>query len=302
MSECRAAATVSGHPLTARSLINGERITVKLGRDENARDFLVPKTLLLKRSSWFARVLADGQHCELTGVVDLPYDDPTVFEAFVYWLYHDDLSFESISENIMAVDALLQLKYAFQIWLFGGRYVISGLQNCAMLRACEILKSVDLELPNDVLRNCFDLTAERSPLRNIAVDYMVTQIARHHVPIAHFHTVTAALDTSGTEALLQTLQHYHCYFRNAVKEFPRYLKPMKYRPFFYVERAAEEPGFSVKDNEVGNGYSNWSEFKASCEDCGLFLGERVCLKCWFTHCACADAQRKTLCPKCAGPL
>ncbi|KAK3634775.1 hypothetical protein LTR56_015056 [Elasticomyces elasticus] len=75
-------------------------VTVKVGSNDDIRDFKLPRALLRARVEWFDSALQNGRFLEsTTGIITLPEDDPEIFVATLYYIYHQTLSFQPIAER-----------------------------------------------------------------------------------------------------------------------------------------------------------------------------------------------------------
>ncbi|KAL9006407.1 MAG: hypothetical protein Q9188_000812 [Gyalolechia gomerana] len=66
-------------------------VTVKVGSEGAQRSFIVHTELLNYRSSFFKAATTGNWDEAKTGIINLPADDPQVFEIFLDWLYQRKL-------------------------------------------------------------------------------------------------------------------------------------------------------------------------------------------------------------------
>ncbi|KAK5677073.1 hypothetical protein LTS10_010262 [Elasticomyces elasticus] len=243
-----------------------ELITVRVGSGEGLRDFKLPKALLCARVAWFDSALRDERFLEgNTGIITLPEDDPGIFVAVHYYIYNQTLSFPQISrddENSMRAE---HISYCIRIWIFGHKYCMVGLQNCAMQKTCSLLKEDEEEplLDNATLKACFAYTVPGSPLRTLAIDYIVDRtVAMGVQTIGDFNDVFACSDGATMEELFDAEEDRD----RKEYDFPRYQSPLRHKDEMYVKDA----GIS--------GQADWNKDiilgtkRGSCADCGIFDG------------------------------
>ncbi|KAK5706224.1 hypothetical protein LTR97_001211 [Elasticomyces elasticus] len=248
--------------------MHDELVIVRVGQDDNIREFRLPKALLRARIAWFDKALHDGHFQEsATGVIMLPEDDPNTFTAVHYYIYHQTLSFPQLPETDEDSARSKQLAECIRIWIMGHKYCITGLQNCAMQRACALLKEGgSLRMDNEVLKICFSSTAPGSPLRSLAMDHIVDQLEVCKQPINVFHTVFACSDGASVEELFDTQAER----KRQDENFPRYNSPLRHKHEMYVKDAGN------------SGQADWNKnillgtTRGSCEDCGIFDGSPWC--------------------------
>ncbi|KAK4978166.1 hypothetical protein LTR42_002543 [Elasticomyces elasticus] len=186
-------------------------ITVRVGSGEGLRDFKIPKALLCARIAWFDSALRDERFLEgNTGIVTLPEDDPSIFVAVHYYIYNQTLSFAQVPKREGESTRAEQITYCIRVWILGHKYCMVGLQNCAMQRACLLLKEGDEEhmLDNATLKACFSCTVDGSPL--------------HH---GEFNTVFACSDGATVEELFDAQDDLN----EKDYDFPRYQSPLRYK-------------------------------------------------------------------------
>lgn len=288
--------TSSHISLHSSRLINGDKVTVSVGGGTGKKTLNIPKALLCK-ASWFDRALQEGTFKEgATSHIELPEDSPHAFEAFQYYLYHDDLAFENVGDNEPL--AIQQLELCCLVWVFGDKYAIPGLQNAAMLRACELLVKHDTTFPVDIMTKCYSSTTKGSPLRKLVADCVVQATQDSGADVACYERLASY--GGFLEDVLSAQNAYHTGEKQWV--FPRYLKPFKFTDIFFV--AAEPAGIGAA---IRKGYSNLAMHAQRgdtlCQECGIGEAEHRCAdsSCQSkrTRCGCCgseDIQR--LCAKC----
>ncbi|KAK4542970.1 hypothetical protein LTR36_005968 [Oleoguttula mirabilis] len=287
--------------------MHGDKVTVTVGQDEAKKTFTVSKELLCSQSKWFAKAL-DGRFKEgITGTVELPHDSSQVFAAFYYHLHHRVLAFTPL--DTMSKPLELQLLECLNIWIFGDKYELPGLQNCASLRACEMMAE-DTALSMPTMQACFERTARGSPIRCLLAEYIVKKVETDGDYIGEYD------DIAGIHGSLSELYEAQRFYHSEVgkRDFPRYGKPLKYSSLFYTpsDGGAEDFGAQTGDNMEGyeDGdtaatYSSCWDTDPSCEDCGDSPGEKYCKRCESSGCytkptcrVCGLDDQKTLCYGC----
>ncbi|KAK5684659.1 hypothetical protein LTR17_027159 [Elasticomyces elasticus] len=247
-----------------------ELVTVRVGDGEEIRDFKLPKALLCARVAWFNSALRDERFLEgNTGIITLPEDDPSIFVAVHYYIYNQTLSFAQIPEREEDCTRAEQIAYCIRVWILGHKYCMTGLQNCAMQRACLLLKEKEDEplIDNITLKACFSFTAPGSPLRTLAIDYIVDRTSAKGVQtIGEFNDVFACSNGASVEELFDAQGD-----RNEEgSDFPRYQSPLRHKCDMYVKDAGTS-GLAdwIKNNILGTK-------RGSCEVCGIFDGSSWC--------------------------
>ena len=184
-----------------------------------------------------------------TGIIKLPHDSPEAFQAFNYYVYHKDLALKRGEEN--DEDLSQQIQLAFQVWVLGDKYNMTGMQNCVMVRICELLH-LEAELKVLTLALAFQETMPGSPLRHLAVEYVVNQVVNNHKSIHDFDDL-GALDGYATE-LFETQRAFQ---DEGPYGFPRYSRLMQNKELFQVtgsnsqaDRTGPEKGVSTCYTEL----------------------------------------------------
>lgn len=125
--------------------------------------------------------------------IELPDESPEVFTFFHYYLYHYDVTFpdepcvaneaDASDENVKAateqyVDILCQT------WVFGDKYLVPGLQNCAMYKLCEMLSGSIADYADcmslETMKYCYSHTTPGAKLRNLVADHLVRLLLERH--------------------------------------------------------------------------------------------------------------------------
>jgi hypothetical protein len=67
-----------------------ETVAIHIGTAPNIKTYTINKRLLCKRSSFFRGAFCTNFEEAILGVMNLPEDDPDVFDHFLDWLNDDD--------------------------------------------------------------------------------------------------------------------------------------------------------------------------------------------------------------------
>lgn len=127
----------------------------------------VHRDLLASRSPFFAKAL-NGYFSEATnGVVNLPDDDPAVFETYRQWLYRAKIACPTVSDSSSNEDAF---KLLFKAYVFGDK-----IQDLDFLDA--VMDSIDVTAKQtkrwfatqELVSFAYENTAGECPLRHILV-------------------------------------------------------------------------------------------------------------------------------------
>ena len=149
--------------LTHRSGTFGTTITVKVGKDKEAKSFIVYKSLLCDTAPYF-RVALTGYFWESeTQILELPEDDPSVFEHFLLWLYNGDIFDENDDLESIPWGMLIDL------YLFGEARGIPCLQNDTIDKFIDKGNHVG-NVPTHCLHKVYNHTMVEAPLRRLIVD------------------------------------------------------------------------------------------------------------------------------------
>lgn len=138
-------------------------VTINVSIDEDAETFLVYKDFLCYYSPFFDAAFNGGFQESSTQHLDLPDVCPKVFDAFVNWLYSQNVASESKAKS--------QLALFVDLWLLGDRLLIPKLQNQALV-AFDKLRVSLWTRHVAVYSRIYENTVHGSPLRRY-----ITQIA-----------------------------------------------------------------------------------------------------------------------------
>lgn len=159
--------------------------------------------------------------------IELPEYDADVFEAFVYFLFGEELLFNSSPYDLQ--QRLLELKLSFRMWAFADKYLLPKLQNAAMRRVCDVIddRLYSCRIDATTLGDCFRTTREGSPLSMVVGDYCVERIKARG---ASFGMGDGLGSCSGFLAALHSLEA--AFHQLPREDFPRFLKSVKYLSLF----------------------------------------------------------------------
>ncbi|KAI4189404.1 MAG: hypothetical protein L6R41_001512 [Letrouitia leprolyta] len=136
-------------------------VTVKVGSEAAQKSFVMHTELLTYHSAFFKAATAGNWDEAKTGVINLPEDDPEVFQLFLDWLYQPKLCLDDIQAH--------SLSLIFALWIFGDKKQAAVFQNAVI----EDLRTFTNNAPNfspGDMRFAFDNIAEGSSLRSFLVD------------------------------------------------------------------------------------------------------------------------------------
>jgi len=148
-----------------------ENFDVLVGSDPDQQMFTVPHALLVSRSKFF-NMVRSGRWTTLTQSslkpVDLSEEDPDIFAAYLYCVYHDEVTPVARDEG-----GVQRYDYLIELYTLADRLmdfttadlvidkIISSVHEMMLLPGLEDIKLV------------YDTTIEGSPLRRLFVDYCV---------------------------------------------------------------------------------------------------------------------------------
>lgn len=271
-------------------------MTVTVGVAPDSKTYTVPKPLL-RTITWFDTALREAQFKEgATNHIKLPDDSAEAFEAFIYYLYHDRLAFETVDCETVDCETAEgvgeeQFELCCKTWIFGDKYNIPGMQNAALMRVCELLINVTLDISPQLMETCYSSTTKNAPLRKVIGDYIIWLVQEKEVPMATYESL--ALYSGFLEDIYDAQNAYHknsdFEFGLQGKEFPRYDKPIKYQHLFCLETAIDE-----KERVVHRENSDWVVSGTTlCQECGLVKVDSRCD-------SCGVATQTAKCFECAG--
>ncbi|KXS97763.1 hypothetical protein AC578_3188 [Pseudocercospora eumusae] len=264
--------------------LSSELITVKVGVDDDQKEYKVPRALLSKSSPWFEAALKGDRFKEgRTATIELPEDRADVFELFVYFLYRGVLELDSTNSDLSIQAEHLLL--CCRTWTFAEKYLLQGLQNCAMHGACFLLNhefdhSAFEPLPAATLASCWQASTQDSPIRDILADYIVLSLEDGSDLGMEQHMA----DCPG---MMRAMHASEAFFYNTREEgdFPRYKRPVKMshqlrisfpeekRPLIFTERVIEnfiecgECGFCRNWCHLKDCKHDQHSYKILCSDC-----------------------------------
>ncbi|KAL8770261.1 MAG: hypothetical protein Q9209_003897 [Squamulea sp. 1 TL-2023] len=140
-------------------------VTVKVGQEDAQRTFSTHRELLCFYSPFFRSMMDGNWEESKTNIINLPADDPNVYEVFDNWLYGINLGLESTQTKDVSL--------IMGLWIFGDKVQAPGFQNAAI----EALRSAAIEPPRIFrlkdIQTAFENTGEGSALRKLIVDLYV---------------------------------------------------------------------------------------------------------------------------------
>ncbi|EMD01283.1 hypothetical protein BAUCODRAFT_61200, partial [Baudoinia panamericana UAMH 10762] len=151
------------------------RITV--GPPEEAKAFYVHKEVLSAQSPFFSAVLSKEWKEGAERVVDLPHDQPRVFEAYSVWLYTGHLYVlgEKHPENYGSID----YHHFIELYILGEKLLDRRFQN----RVVDVIVAASIESPEVpgliTVNRAYEATPKGSPIRRLLCDIYVNGATMH---------------------------------------------------------------------------------------------------------------------------
>ena len=293
--------------------LESERVVIKVGREPHQRvcrpvhsqchltngrqEFFLPKDLLCSRSTWFHIALRENRFQEgVNKAIEMPDDLPDVFEAFVYFIYRDELSF------VTAVDGLIpcsvrgeELILLAHMWTFGDKYMLSDFQNSAMHRLCVMLDDAHFReiLDGESLTTVFHIVKPESPIRLLVTDFVAAGLNN-----SSKFTIEPELATC--PGFLQALHESEAAYHDlGSQSFPRYNYPSRFEKLLYVDHGeviwSKEPEHTAYD-------ARWNCPPKACDGCGFLRTlDPECKKCKLERWECDLSTWSYLCYYCIEP-
>ncbi|CAK1365224.1 unnamed protein product [Cercospora beticola] len=167
-----------------------------------------------------------------------------------------------------------QLETCIETWIFANKYSMCFLQDAAMLAFCwhlQLATGNAVGLPASCLALCFSQTAEGSPLRKLAADYIVTRMQGEQPDAGELVGKLAPL-----QGFIQALNEAHQFHHDAGKDTRRRYQ----RPREFIESLGTQRDRDEGVNLVGFTIS-WTRYTMTCHQCGysFFEGTAKCLEC-----------------------
>lgn len=283
--------------LTLRRATHSASISVRVG-DPNPRTFAIPKGVLCEYS-WFANALKDGCFTEgETQVIKLPDDFPQAFGYFYYYIYHKDVAFTETPE-----DDGKRRRHVHELcetWVFGDKYGIPGLQNCAMMRLCQVLSgdraNDSTSMTLDTMRLCYERTVADSPLRKIVSEYIVFTVEYGQGRISDYGSL------ANEQGFLEDVYESKGAFdeHHGTSSWPRYRRPYKNHDLYEVKVSYED---MASIPYASRAYWRTGQPVIACDHCGKGGAEQCCnegppLGFSSSGCACCGGDVVRLCHGC----
>ena len=189
-------------------------VNVNVGPGGNTEKFTTHRELLCFYSPFFKSMMNGNWEEAKSDIINLPADEPEVYEVFQNWLYGVDLNLELAQSK----DVSLLLK----LWIFGDKIQVPSFQNAAM----DGLRLATIEPPRIIRRSevatAFAHSGEGSPLRKFIVDIYVWEGSLYGL-------MDRFLDEAYPKAFITQ------FFEAYVDAFPRPAHPTvkKNRPYGY---------------------------------------------------------------------
>lgn len=116
-----------------------DKLRFVVGDNGREKEFLIPRSVF-EQYSWFP---SDLMRNSLESI-RLDKESPIAFTYFHYYLYHQDVTFGEAPVFDEGRPETQKKREQFvtelcDTWIFGDKYGIPGLQNCAMFKLIEVL-------------------------------------------------------------------------------------------------------------------------------------------------------------------
>ena len=277
-----------------------------VGKEE--KEFFIPRALFALEG-WIPNDLLP-EHSSKAGseAIALPDESPIAFGYYHYYIYHQDVAFPDIpscdpEQPERKAKAAQYVHELCQTWIFGDKYNLPGLQNCAMFRLCEVLRDDLAPMLNregvmsaDTMKYCYSNTELGAKLRSLVADYVV-QIQEHS---------DRQLESGTTPDLLNILSAYQGFTKDiygALRAWyqdkarvPRYFKLMKHIKRYQVD--VEDKSRVPKPSRAVWGRAQ----RFHCEHCGSDAANLFCVTDNISNveesCACGKGDLIQLCYPC----
>ncbi|KAI9704986.1 MAG: hypothetical protein M1836_006766 [Candelina mexicana] len=162
--EKTSSAQKTGMPLKGRF---EKTILVAVGGENGhkAQEFIVHKTPICFHSSFFQKA-CDGRWVEAAHVqVNLPEDDPAVFEVLVQWLYAQKIEEAIINDDFISTSLML-----VRLYLLADKLGIPRLKNISIDTFVEMFESKKLLPTEKIIAEIWKTTMAGCPFRQVCVD------------------------------------------------------------------------------------------------------------------------------------
>ena len=256
--------------------MHSDRIPITVGKDETEKTFLIPRDFLA-RSGLFPQDMelkasSDGS----VEPISLPDESPIVFSYFFYYIYYFDVRFPDIPEfkpddTDVQTQREQYVSELCQTWVFGDKYSIPGLQNCAMYKLCEILGARYSEGGNcltlDCMRYCYENTEPGAKLRHIVADHVIRIENRGHATEEDLLSILSVYRGFARD-VLEAQQEWDSIKNEVVYREcfrPKYLKAYKYAARYEVEVEVTD---AARIPATSRAVWSASLLKVRCRSCG----------------------------------
>ena len=183
-------------------------VTVKVGSEAAQVAFVVHAELLKYYSPFFKAATTGNWDEARTGIINLPNDDPEVFEIFENWLYGQRLDLEE--------DQAKSTPFILKLWVFGDKVQVPEFQNAVMEALKTRSTGSDPPLTPSDIRFVYESTTDESPLRRLIVDmaiwhYPIFDIIKDMLDQECYPKVflSAVIERYHAQFPLRALQQYH---------------------------------------------------------------------------------------------
>lgn len=305
--------------LTSHSALHSPQVTITVGSGEGEaqESFHVPKSLICEYE-WFAKALEPDRFQEgKTNSINLAHDPPNAFTDFFYYIFHKDLQRSGLPNYLVGSDEPEESRHRYtqqlcETWVFGDKYGVPGLQNCAMFELCRTLRCTSdsplavWHFSLDTMGYCLQHTLPGTGLHNLVVNNVLQVTLDHSSSIDDFSALFAY--DGFAQTLFKAQDEYH-YYRSkesspSFEDWPRHDMPLKYAEHFEVTMTeAEKEKIPVHSHAVWRRAGSYLR----CQHCGSNNGELCCgeemvddISRVNRKCTCHDHDPVSICSDCQG--
>lgn len=165
-------------PLTTLRFKFAETLTVRVGLDDDAREFLVYSSTIKEHSTFFAAACSERWTSSgtLKGVVNLPDDHPLIFDLYLRCVHTGEVDLDDLERFVFSGTDMSDPEERDEaVARFIRLYVLADkLGDCAsanmIIDALIEYVGDDWWICNAHIRLAFDNTPELSPLRRFLID------------------------------------------------------------------------------------------------------------------------------------
>ncbi|CAD0088398.1 unnamed protein product, partial [Aureobasidium mustum] len=231
--------TAPTQPKTAAT----QTVTVLVGIFK--QPFILHKGLLCFYSDFF-RAALEGSFKEANeGKVELPDVQVEIFEAFQVWLYSRSLRNIEDDQSLPGGSKLPSFGDLARLWVFGDKYQIPLLQNCAIDALMDKHKE-ERRFSTDVVAIAYSETMVNSPLRRLAIEIQVHKMVHKVAENSIFRDSNLAYWTK--EALVDFARGVSDAWE---RNLPKFVLPSREKCHYHVHATGDNCFRGIVTVEVG---------------------------------------------------